>query len=193
MSELEKFKNKYAIICQDLSKRQSKYIQKFSERMLKQLDQLDILVNNAAVMNPPHRQLTKDGFELQFGTNYLGPFALTGQLLPLLKSSSYARVVTVSSIANHQGKIDFDNLQSDKSYIPMDAYAQSKLADLMFAFELQRKSDSKGWGRPRGVTTTPTMWERRTTRSINSTAPSSRGTSRTSQHLSHPATTRSCC
>ena len=121
-------------------------IQKFSERMLKQLDQLDILVNNAAVMNPPHRQLTKDGFELQFGTNYLGPFALTGQLLPLLKSSSYARVVTVSSIANHQGKIDFDNLQSDKSYIPMDAYAQSKLADLMFAFELQRKSDSKGWG-----------------------------------------------
>jgi NAD(P)-dependent dehydrogenase (short-subunit alcohol dehydrogenase family) len=109
-------------------------------------DRLDILVNNAGVMAPPRRQLTGDGFELQFETNYLGHFALVQQLLPTLSNAPAARVVTLSSIAARDGQIDFTNLQAERSYNPMKTYSQTKLACLMFAFELQRRSDAGGWG-----------------------------------------------
>ncbi len=118
----------------------------FSERLRAQRTNLDILINNAAVMNPPQRKITKDGFELQMGTNYLGHFALTAQLLPLLKKGIKPRVVTLSSLAHLQGAINFDDLQSEDNYKPMVSYSQSKLACLMFAFELQRRSDVYNWG-----------------------------------------------
>jgi NAD(P)-dependent dehydrogenase (short-subunit alcohol dehydrogenase family) len=93
----------------------------------------------------PKREVTKDGFERQFATNYLGPFALTMLLLPSIKSVEGSRVVTVSSSASNQGKIEFDNLQSERVYKPMfQAYAQSKLADLIFALELQRRLKDSG-------------------------------------------------
>lgn len=118
----------------------------FAERMKASLPALDILVNNAGVMTPPMRRTTSDGFELQFGTNHLGHFALTAHLLPLLRAAKNPRVTTVSSGMHHIGRIDFDDLQSEKKYRPAAAYSQSKLANLMFAFELQRRSDAKGWG-----------------------------------------------
>lgn len=117
----------------------------FSERMLQKLDRLDILINNAGVMTPPKRLETKDKFELQFGTNYLSHFALTGHLLPLLKKSK-GRVISLSSVAARNGKINFEDLQANNQYDPMQVYAQSKIACLMFAFELQRLSDKKNWG-----------------------------------------------
>jgi NAD(P)-dependent dehydrogenase (short-subunit alcohol dehydrogenase family) len=97
---------------------------------------IDLLVNNAGVMALPRRQLTEDGFERQFGLNHLGHFALTGRLLPLLQGG---RVVTVSSILAQRGRIDFDDLQGERHYQPEAAYAQSKLANLMFARALQRR------------------------------------------------------
>jgi NAD(P)-dependent dehydrogenase (short-subunit alcohol dehydrogenase family) len=109
-------------------------------------DRLDLLINNAGVMMPPKRRVTSDGFELQFGTNYLSHFALTAELLPLLRKGHSPRVVSVSSIAAHNGVINFDDLQAERVYKPMPVYSQSKLACLMFAFELQRRSDSAGWG-----------------------------------------------
>ena len=118
----------------------------FAERLRNKHAKLDILINNAAVMTPPNRQTTADGFELQFGTNYLGHFALTAQLLPLLKKGDAPRVISLSSIAARNGAIDFDDLQAERSYKPMTAYAQSKLASLLFAFELQRRSTAAAWG-----------------------------------------------
>lgn len=118
----------------------------FSERLLAAGTPIDILVNNAGVMTPPIRKTTSDGFELQFGTNYLSHVALTAGLMPLLIAAPKARVISLSSIAARQGKIDFTNLQSENGYRPMVAYSQSKLACLMFAFELQRRSDANGWG-----------------------------------------------
>jgi NAD(P)-dependent dehydrogenase (short-subunit alcohol dehydrogenase family) len=93
----------------------------------------------------PTRELTQDGFERQFATNYLGPFALTALLFPSIKPQLGSRIVTVSSAGASQGKIDFDNLQSERSYKPMlGADAQSKLADLIFALELQRRLTAAG-------------------------------------------------
>jgi NAD(P)-dependent dehydrogenase (short-subunit alcohol dehydrogenase family) len=108
------------------------------------------LINNAGVMAPPKRQVTKDGFELQFGTNVLGHFALTCGVMPALLLGRGAlledapRVVTLSSIAHKPGKLNFEDLQSERKYSPMGAYQQSKLADLMFAFELQRRFVAQG-------------------------------------------------
>ncbi|MFE9689952.1 SDR family oxidoreductase [Micromonospora sp. NPDC005806] len=107
---------------------------------------VDLLVNNAGVMAVPTRHTTADGFELQFGTNHLGHFALTGRLLPLLVAARRPRVVTLSSGTHHFGRIDFDDLQGERRYRAQRAYAQSKLATLMFADELQRRSDRHGWG-----------------------------------------------
>lgn len=121
-------------------------IKAFGERIMTQCKSLDILVNNAAVMNPPQRMVTKDGFELQLGTNYLGHFALTANMLPLLRKGNKPRVITLSSIAHLSGIINFADLQSEHNYKPMETYSQSKLACLMFAFELQRRSDAAGWG-----------------------------------------------
>jgi NAD(P)-dependent dehydrogenase (short-subunit alcohol dehydrogenase family) len=106
---------------------------------------LDLLINNAGVMALPTREVTEDGFERQFATNYLGPFALTMLLLPSIKQKAGSRVVTVTSSASNQGKIEFDNLQSERLYKPMfQAYAQSKLADLIFSLELQRRLKAVG-------------------------------------------------
>jgi NAD(P)-dependent dehydrogenase (short-subunit alcohol dehydrogenase family) len=118
----------------------------FAAQLSQEQDGLDLLINNAAVMRPPERGVTRDGFELQFGTNYLGHFALTAHLLPLLKKGRSPRVVTLSSVAARQGAIDFDDLQAERSYRPMHVYAQSKLACLMFALELSRRSKAAGWG-----------------------------------------------
>lgn len=118
----------------------------FGARLRGKRRSLDLLINNAAVMTPPERKQTSDGFELQLGTNYLGHFALTAELLPLLTKGSSPRVVTVSSVAARSGAIDFADLDATRAYKPMPVYAQSKLANLMFAFELQRRSDTSGWG-----------------------------------------------
>lgn len=118
----------------------------FGESLRRSLDRVDVLINNAAVMALPTRQVTADGFELQFGTNHLGHFALTAHLMPLLRKGRRSRVISLSSVAARSGTIDFDDLQALKNYKPMPVYAQSKLACLMFAFELQRRSDAAGWG-----------------------------------------------
>ena len=108
-------------------------------------EKVDALINNAGVMMPAKRTETKDGFELQFGTNHLGHFALTGHLLPKLRAADNATVVTVSSVAHKQApKLDFDDLQATKGYQPQRMYANSKLANLLFALELQRRLDSAG-------------------------------------------------
>src|SRR6185503_6709893 len=98
-----------------------------AERYRGEHDGLDLLINNAGVMAPPRRE-TADGFELQFGTNHLGHFALTAQLLPAMEGREDARVVTVSSGAHRMGKINFDDLQSERGYSRWRAYGQSKLA-----------------------------------------------------------------
>ncbi|WP_027810153.1 SDR family oxidoreductase [Burkholderia cenocepacia] len=121
-------------------------IEAFGKSLWSSRDSLDLLINNAAVMTPPKRQVTSDGFELQFGTNYLGHFALTAKLLPLLRNGDKPRVVSLSSVAARSGTINFDDLQAQRGYRPMPVYSQSKLACLMFALELQRRSDAAGWG-----------------------------------------------
>jgi NAD(P)-dependent dehydrogenase (short-subunit alcohol dehydrogenase family) len=121
-------------------------VETFAKRLSGQLGSLDLLINNAAVMTPPKREQTSDGFELQLGTNYLGHVALTARLMPLLKKGKDPRVVMLSSVAAREGKLDFDDLQSERSYASMTAYGQSKLACLMFGRELHRQSVANGWG-----------------------------------------------
>lgn len=106
---------------------------------------IHILVNNAGVMTPPARQATADGFELQFGTNHLGHFALVGHLLPLLRSG-HARVVSQVSIAANSGSINWDDINWERSYNGMGAYSQSKIAFGLFGLELDRLSQQNGWG-----------------------------------------------
>jgi NAD(P)-dependent dehydrogenase (short-subunit alcohol dehydrogenase family) len=108
------------------------------------LPHLDILINNAGIMMLPVRQTTQDGFEMQFGVNYLGHFSLTAQLLPLLRKAAAPRTVQLASLAHRAGKIDFADLQRSQ-YSPGRVYSQSKLAMLIFALELQRRSDANGW------------------------------------------------
>jgi NAD(P)-dependent dehydrogenase (short-subunit alcohol dehydrogenase family) len=107
---------------------------------------VDLLVNNAGVMRLPKREVTEDGFEKQFGTNFLGPFALTMLLVPALCRSDSPRVTTVSSTAANMGlkRINFEDIQWSKSYGPWNAYCQSKLADLMLMLELGRRSAAAG-------------------------------------------------
>jgi NAD(P)-dependent dehydrogenase (short-subunit alcohol dehydrogenase family) len=121
-------------------------VRAFAAKMVARGQPLDLLINNAGVMDLPSRRLTEDGFEMQFGTNHLSHFALTGLLLPLLMRAPAPRVVNVSSLAHRGGKIDFDNLQAERQYKSWPAYQQSKLANLLFTFELQRRSDAYGWG-----------------------------------------------
>lgn len=121
-------------------------VRDFAARVKEAQGKLDILVNNAAVMGLPKRQVTADGFEMQFGVNFLGHFLLTALLLQRLMMASAPRVVQVSSIAHRQGHIDFKDLQALHGYKGMRVYNQSKLAMLIFALELQRRSDAGGWG-----------------------------------------------
>jgi NAD(P)-dependent dehydrogenase (short-subunit alcohol dehydrogenase family) len=121
-------------------------VQAFAERMVGENTPVDILINNAGVMAVPTRHTTEDGFELQFGTNHLGHFALTARLLPALISADAPRVVTLSSVMHWIGRIRFGDLNAEKRYNAWLAYGQSKLANLLFAHELQRRSDAAGWG-----------------------------------------------
>jgi NAD(P)-dependent dehydrogenase (short-subunit alcohol dehydrogenase family) len=118
-------------------------VRQFADTFSAHHDRLDLLINNAGVMAIPS-QKTKDGFEMQFGTNHLGHFALTGRLLPLLQSMPGGRVVTVSSGMHRFSDIDFANLNAEQSYKKWGAYSQSKLANLLFAYELQRTLAAAG-------------------------------------------------
>lgn len=122
-------------------------VRALSEYLNTTLPRLDGLINNAGLMEPPERITSADGLEMQFAVNYLGHFALTAELLPLLQKSDSPRVVTLSSIAAARGgAIHFEDMQFERAYDSMAAYSQSKLACLMFARELQRRSDVGGWG-----------------------------------------------
>lgn len=114
-------------------------VRRATAMLIEERHPLHLLVNNAGVLAPPTRQLTADGFELQLGTNHLGHFALTGLLLPILLLAPDARVITVSSIAHRGGKIRLDDLNWEHGYEPWPAYRQSKLANLLFSFELDRR------------------------------------------------------
>lgn len=118
-------------------------VQHFSAEFLAEFDRLDILINNAGVMATPYSK-TEDGFELQFGTNHLGHFKLTGLLYHLLKSTPNSRVVTVSSYAHYFGRINFSDLNGERSYQKWLAYGQSKLANVLFGYELQRHAARHG-------------------------------------------------
>jgi len=106
---------------------------------------LHVLVNNAGVMTPPQRMTTEDGFELQFGANHLGHFALVGQLMPLLRAGR-ARVTSQISVAANSGAVNWDDLNWERSYDGMKAYSQSKIAFGLFGLELDRRSRAAGWG-----------------------------------------------
>jgi len=123
-------------------------VRKFAAQELAKNRPLHVLINNAGVMAPLARKETGDGFELQFGTNVLGHFALTSLLMPALdraaaESDERPRIVTVASIAHKRGQLNFDDLQSTRSYSPMQAYQQSKLANLMLALELNLRLRSE--------------------------------------------------
>jgi NAD(P)-dependent dehydrogenase (short-subunit alcohol dehydrogenase family) len=118
-------------------------VRTFAGRMLERGDGIDVLVNNAGVMAVPDRRLTADGFELQLGTNYLGHFALTGLLLPALLARPGARVVTMTGGAYGTAKIRFDDLQGERKYSAWGAYAQSKLASVLFMLELDRRARAR--------------------------------------------------
>lgn len=120
-------------------------VRAFAAGILAEDTPVDVLVNNAGVMAPPKRQVTADGYELQFGSNFLGPFALTNLLLPRLLESSAPRVVTMSSIVANFGSIRFNDPQWQKRYIPFGAYAQSKLADQLMGQRLADVAGSRQW------------------------------------------------
>jgi NAD(P)-dependent dehydrogenase (short-subunit alcohol dehydrogenase family) len=118
-------------------------IRKFSSDFHKKYDRLDVLINNAGIF-VHERMETADGFEYQIGVNHLGPFLLTSLLLDLLKKSGEARIINVSSAAHLIGKINFDDLHLEKSYNPWKSYAQSKLANVLFTYELSRRLNGDG-------------------------------------------------
>ncbi|KPN17558.1 short-chain dehydrogenase [Xanthomonas sp. Mitacek01] len=120
-------------------------VRQLAGRLRDSLPRIDGLINNAAIMAPPVRGVSPQGLEVQFATNYAGHFVLTAELLPLLRKSDAPRVVTLSSVASLRGRIDFEDLQAEHGYDAFATYAQSKLACLMFAQELQRRSDAAGW------------------------------------------------
>lgn len=121
-------------------------VKAFTSLLIAQGRPIDLLINNAGLAAPRTRLTTRDGFEMQFGTNFLGHFVLTALLMPLLLADAAPRVVTVSSIVEKSAHLNFDDLMSERSYSPTKSYGQSKLANLLFARELQRRSDVNGWG-----------------------------------------------
>jgi len=136
-------KAKLEIIQLDLADLAS--VRKFAESFKSKYQSLDFLINNAGIMIPPFTK-TEDGFEVQFGANHLGHFALTGLLMDIILATPKARIVNVSSSAHRMGTgtIDFDNLNAEKGYQPANAYTQSKLANLLFTLELNKRLDNVG-------------------------------------------------
>ncbi|MCA9646196.1 MAG: SDR family oxidoreductase [Myxococcales bacterium] len=129
------------VLTLDLSSLES--VKDFAQRFRADYGRLDLLINNAGVMMPPFGK-TKEGFELQFGTNHLGHFALTAHLIDLVNAAPDGRVVSVSSVAHRFAKLDFDNLNAEKGYSKLGAYGQSKLANLLFTYELDRRLKAAG-------------------------------------------------
>ncbi|MCC8906345.1 SDR family oxidoreductase [Curtobacterium sp. GD1] len=134
-----------SVLLEDLDLSSLESVSTLGERMRSEGAPIDVFVGNAGVMNPPERQTTRDGFELQFGTNHLGHVALVGALLPLLRAAD-GRVVMQSSVAAQRASIRWDDLQSERDYDVARAYGQSKLACALFALELGRRSRAGGWG-----------------------------------------------
>ncbi|MCW1249618.1 SDR family oxidoreductase [Acaricomes phytoseiuli] len=120
-------------------------IREFANGILDDGKPLHVLINNAGVMTPPTRETTKDGFELQFGSNFLGPFLLTTLLLPRLLEADNPRIATMSSSAANIGSINHDDLQAEQNYQPVAAYNQSKLADMLLTTHLAEIAERKGW------------------------------------------------
>jgi len=141
--EMGSVKGKIVVMQLDLMDFES--IRNFAESFKKKYSRLDVLLNNAGIMTTPYF-LTKDGLESQNGTNHFGHFALTGQLLDLIKQTPASRIVNVSSMAHKQGKMDFENLlfEKGKGYSPIKSYGRSKLSNLLFTYELQRKLEAAG-------------------------------------------------
>lgn len=140
--EMDELSGSVQLMILDLASLKS--VRAFVDDFIGKHSRLDILVNNAGVMMPPYSK-TEDGFELQFGVNHLGHFALTGLLLPRLKKTAGSRVVNVSSAAHNWGKMEFSDLHfEERPYRKMASYGQSKLANLLFTFEFQRQLESAG-------------------------------------------------
>ena len=119
-------------------------VRRISDIIKQRYDDLDILINCAGITRLNPRRLSADGYEMQFATNYLGHFALSAQLFPLMRRSQSARIISVSSIAHKAGTLQFDDLQGEKHYSPTEAYRQSKLAQLIFALEYQKRLQMSG-------------------------------------------------
>jgi len=134
-----------SVVLEDLDLSSLESVATLGDRLRSEGTPIDVFVGNAGVMNPPERQTTRDGFELQFGTNHLGHVALVGGVLPLLRAAS-GRVVMQTSVAARRASIRWDDLQSEREYDVARAYAQSKLACALFALELGRRSRAGGWG-----------------------------------------------
>ncbi|MFJ3033490.1 SDR family oxidoreductase [Curtobacterium pusillum] len=134
-----------SLVLEDLDLSSLESVATLGDRLRSEGTPIDVFVGNAGVMNPPERQTTRDGFELQFGTNHLGHVALVGGLLPLVRAAS-GRVVMQTSVAARRASIRWDDLQSERDYDVARAYAQSKLACALFARELGRRSRAGGWG-----------------------------------------------
>ncbi len=121
-------------------------VRRFAETVTHRYPRIDVLCNNAGIMAPPRRLTTDDGFEMQFGVNHLGHFALTGLLFDTIAGSAPSRIVTVSSLAHRRSPLDFDDLQHAGHYRAWAAYGRSKLANLLFAYELDRRATARGLG-----------------------------------------------
>lgn len=121
-------------------------VRDFARRLAAADRPVDLLINNACTLMLAKRELTPDGFERNLAMNFLGHFALTAHLLPLLRAGKQPRVVALTTTGRHHGEINLDDLQLENDYAPLKAYSQSKLAMMIFAEELQRQSDSRGWG-----------------------------------------------
>lgn len=145
LAQIRRRKPKGALRFEPLDLASLASVKAFADRLLAEGRPVDGLVNNAGIMALSRREVSADGFELQLATNYLGHFALTARLLPLL-TAARARTVQVSSIVHRRGRIRLDDLNYERDYAPWPVYAQSKLAMLMFALELDRRSRASGWG-----------------------------------------------